>query len=1051
MNNFNATTNTSVNLTAQLPSDATGNVVFKINGKTISSKISVVNGEVSYVYDIPLYSAKDYNITLVYSGNSIYDSVRINTTLTLTKLSTSVIINNITTNENEDTQITATVTNDQNNPANDMKVVFKVNGKTIGSTRTDSKGVATITYNFNSSYTNPYNNLTVVVGENSFYQECRNNSQLTIVMTPKITFSNITSKTNGTITFTATLPVNATGNAVFKINGVTVSPKISVSNGSVKYTYQLSQYRADSYKITFVYSGCSVYYSARINSILTVTKLNTTVTVTNVTSHQNVNTALIFKVVDENNNPVYNVSVVFKVNGKTIGSNTTTDKGFATLNYNFTKSYTEFVNNLTVKVGENAYYAGCNGSSIINLVKATNVTIKSVSTETGKVVVFNATVTDLNKNPVNTGNVSFYINGTYVGSISVKNGVATLNQRISLYDAGTYTITAVYNQTDSYLKGTGTNTITLSKISTNTNSTDFEVSIGDKGNTTITVTDSYGKNVSKGNVTIYVNNTNMGTYNLTNGSLVYNYTPAYSDINKNFTFKVVYNSNGVYTSSTYTSTIRIVGLQTAYVSTNGSNSNDGSKTSPFKTIQYAVDHIKSNGTIYINPGTYYEKKINLSISVNITGLSSDPSSVVINGNNTEGYIFNITSSDATVYINNITFKNVLIKTNASAAIISDGVLAIHNTIFENSVSNATSSATAIYAKGYLEIDNSTIRNNHIYKTNSSSIVNTADRVVLYEVMFYNNVANGSDVYGPAAYLINSNTTLFGCQFINNTAIGYRATSGALSISSGNVSINGNIFRNNSVKGGGATVGGAIVTLYATVNILNTNVTSNSVTSTNSSAFGGAMYSEGSTIVITNATFKNNSVKGKNAYGGVMYGYYSYYVVSNSTFDSNKLNGTADAYGGVIASFGGTFYSNYTSYTNNVIKANNTYGGAIYFSGSTFNITHVAFTSNIANGTNASGGGAISISGNATMTYCNFTSNQALSSKANVGGAIINAGNLSVTYSNFISNQASLVGSAISNSGTIVTILDNYWGSSSPTWSKLLYNATKPSSYKTSKI
>ena len=88
-----------------------------------------------------------------------------------------------------------------------------------------------------------------------------------------------------------------------------------------------------------------------------------------------------------------------------------------------------------------------------------------------------------------------------------------------------------------------------------------------------------------------------------------------------------------------------------------------------------------------------------------------------------------------------------------------------------------------------------------------------------------------------------------------------------------------------------------------------------------------------------------------------------------------------------------------------------------------------------------------VNANSSISGCNFTSNQALG-KSNGGGAIINAANMTANENNFISNVATASASAISNTGKNVNINNNYWGSSSPTWTKLIKGVTKPSKYYT---
>ena len=52
---------------------------------------------------------------------------------------------------------------------------------------------------------------------------------------------------------------------------------------------------------------------------------------------------------------------------------------------------------------------------------------------------------------------------------------------------------------------------------------------------------------------------------------------------------------------------------TYYVATNGNNANAGTSASPWKTIQYAADHVRAGDTVYIRGGAYKES-VNISVS-----------------------------------------------------------------------------------------------------------------------------------------------------------------------------------------------------------------------------------------------------------------------------------------------------------------------------------------------------------------------------------------------------------------------------------------------------
>jgi parallel beta-helix repeat protein len=71
-----------------------------------------------------------------------------------------------------------------------------------------------------------------------------------------------------------------------------------------------------------------------------------------------------------------------------------------------------------------------------------------------------------------------------------------------------------------------------------------------------------------------------------------------------------------------------------YVSTGGNDSNNGSQTNPFKTIQKAVNTVSAGSTIFVSAGTYNE-----SVNINKSGTSTSPitltnnpgDTVIING------------------------------------------------------------------------------------------------------------------------------------------------------------------------------------------------------------------------------------------------------------------------------------------------------------------------------------------------------------------------------------------------------------------------------------
>lgn len=1051
VNNYTVPTGSNVSLNVNLPRDATGNVSYALNGHLLtdanntSVSVNVTNGTAGYNYQIPLYSAKNYNLTAVYSGDDKYNSINTTSILTLTKINPTIELNNFTARTGSTITFKATF------PVNATgNAVFKLNSRTLTSKIRIMNGSVSYYYQIPVYSAKKYN-LSLSYSGNDKYNSARVNSTLTLTKrNVTIQLNNITAKTGTGVTLRAVFPRYATGTAMFKINGKSVSSnKIRVANSTASYYYKLPLYSVKNYTLKIVYSGDNRYFSNSNTSVLTLTNLNTTIKVNPLTVTQGQKTTFTATVTDERGARVNGTDVAFKLNGKTI-SHVKTVNGIATTNFTFGNGATRTNNELIAKTGTTRVWSGATGNATIKMLRKTSISLRPVNAITGSVVTLNASVVDANNKAVNTGTVEFKINGKTFGRSNVNNGRAIYTSRIDLLNSGNHNISAVYMKNNVYQTSTAGNRMVLTRINTTTSATKLNVTVGQTGQYTVNVHNRYNNAVTTGTVTVKIDNKTAGTYTLKNGSVNINYKAENKYSNSEVPLTVTYNQNSLYASSSYRGSITVKPLQTVYVSTKGNDANIGNRTHPFKTIKYAAGHVANNGTIFIQNGTYNENQITIKDSVNITGLNSNPNKITVTGNNKNGYIFNITSN-STVNIRNMAFKNTIIKNNNTGTITSYGVLSVQNCVFDNDKSNSTYSASAIYARGYLLVSNCTVNNNKVYKAQSSAIVNLGQRVIIYNVKFTNNQATGSNVGGPAIYLFNSNATIYGSQFINNKAIGTNASGGAVKILFGNMTVNHNTFKNNIVDGGNYVVGGAIANLDAQLYVLNTTFTNNTAKGEKAVAGGGALYNQNSILLIYNSTFNQNQVTGTQAYGGVIYTYMTYASIVNSKFNQNKVTATGNnSLGGAINFRGGTLTASYNRFTNNIAKGKTSYGGAIYFIGDKLNMTKTAFTSNTANGTSIGAAGAIYTYTNTTITNSNFTSNKALG-RANGGGAIINIGNLTVHTSNFINNAASATGSEISNGGTIKSLTGNYWGSTSPKWNTIFYGIKTPSSYSKTKL
>lgn len=254
-------------------------------------------------YTISVKNAKNNNITnnklqslTKYSNNAVYTDNNnniIRNNEALNKLHTHIILNNITAIIGSTINITAKIIDENGNPVQNGKAVFKINGKTIR----DSKGnviylkVSNGTIKLSNyklsvkSFSSKKYTIQAVYGETDIYKSYRSqNITLNIIKhiaKAKLT-TNSTLKTNSTVIFRAKITDengnNAnSGKAVFKLNGKTLrysngTPiKVKIQNGVVSLTYKLPEMSTKQYKLTVVFSD-KLYSQCEDNATITLIK-----------------------------------------------------------------------------------------------------------------------------------------------------------------------------------------------------------------------------------------------------------------------------------------------------------------------------------------------------------------------------------------------------------------------------------------------------------------------------------------------------------------------------------------------------------------------------------------------------------------------------------------------------------------------------------------------------------------------------------------------------------------------------------------------------------
>jgi hypothetical protein len=210
---------------------------------------------------------------------------------------------------------------------------------------------------------------------------------------------------------------------------------------------------------------------------------------------------------------------------------------------------------------------------------------------------------------------------------------------------------------------------------------------------------------------------------------------------------------------------------TFYVSTSGNDSNNGSFTAPWLTIQHAANTVTAGATVYVEGGTYNEavkfpnsgtasepitfaSYSGQTATIDGTGLKCCSSNPPSSGNETEGLITIVNGSYITIngfQIQNFT-TNSAVPTPAGIWITGSGTgLEILNNVVHNITTiaqkNGNAFGIAVYGTSTTPITQLTISGNEVYglKTGSSETVNVDGNVTYFTIS--NNLIHDNDNIG----------------------------------------------------------------------------------------------------------------------------------------------------------------------------------------------------------------------------------------------------------------------------------------------------------------
>ena len=299
-------------------------------------------------------------------------------------------------------------------------------------------------------------------------------------------------------------------------------------------------------------------------------------------------------------------------------------------------------------------------------------------------------------------------------------------------------------------------------------------------------------------------------------------------------------------SGSQTLTIEVVAklpVTDVWVSSTGSDANDGSQDSPVATIAKAIELVAEGYTIHVGEGTYIANSLTIAKSFAMIGSGK----VIIDGNASK--IMNI-NENTIVNFTNVAFINAL--NNYGGVMQSKGTVNLNNvSIYKNTQkSGSTPTVSSIYNTGVMTIVNSNIYENDGY----GLIFNSGNLDIINTTISSNNVAKGTTY---AFLYIDSGAV----NVINSTLSDNTARLGGIWLNKGTLNVNNATFENNVVTVGN---GGAI---HIESDSSTATIKDSKFIGNKANKDGGAIYNKGALNIETSIFDANAASNGNTGYHG----------------------------------------------------------------------------------------------------------------------------------------------------------------------------------------
>ena len=417
-----------------VPDIVSGVVNVTVNGR--SYNVAIVDGK--GVLIISNLAAGNYNVNVNYAGDNKYLPSSNSANFTVSKVSSSVIVDVGDIVVGEDAVIGVSVPDIVSGVVN-----VTVNGRSYNVAIVDGKGVLIISnlaagdYDVNVNY----------AGDNK-YVASSNSTKFTVSKLPSSVLVNVKDIVVGEDdVISIALPEDATGNVTITVNGKNYVAVVKYGVASVT----ISDLAKGNYNVSVKYSGDNKYLPGENTTQFSVAKVsdyNVTVDIVDIIEGENATVTVV--VPDDGTG-----EVIITIDGKEYKGSV--DNGVAKVVIPDLKEGTYKV--VTFYTGDNKYDSMIvNGTITVNKNTKTTLTMDDVVKYFKGAQNLTAKLVDAFGNPITNATVYFTVNGKVYAKTTDKNGTASMG--IGLVP-NEYKVNAVFNGTKDYDKATANATVTI--------------------------------------------------------------------------------------------------------------------------------------------------------------------------------------------------------------------------------------------------------------------------------------------------------------------------------------------------------------------------------------------------------------------------------------------------------------------------------------------------------------------------------------------------------------------------------------------------------------